>query len=130
MAGTGQAAALADIARQLVAHCRAGTEREGLATLYAPDAVSVEAGEVTPGAGREVRGLGAIHGKHDWWSANFEVHAQGVEGPFLHGEDRFAVIFDIDATHRETGRREAMREIGLYTVAGGRIVREEFFYGR
>ena len=44
------------------------------------------------------------------------------------GEDRFALIFDMDVTNRETGQRMQMREVGLYTVADGKIVREEFFY--
>jgi ketosteroid isomerase-like protein len=47
--------------------------------------------------------------------------------PFLHGDDRFAVIFDIDATEKATGQRMPMREVAVYHVADGRIVREEFF---
>lgn len=117
---------LHQIAGALVAHCRAGTEAEALDSLYAPDAVSVEMAEI-PGLARETRGLDGIRAKHAWWAANFTVHASAVEGPFLHQPDRFAVIFDVDATHRESGRREAMREVALYTLREGRIIREEFF---
>jgi ketosteroid isomerase-like protein len=56
-----------------------------------------------------------------------EVHSAEVEGPFLHGDDRFAVIFDIDATDKASGQRMPMREVAVYHVADGRIVREEFF---
>jgi hypothetical protein len=38
----------------------------------------------------------------------------------------FAVIFRSDATL--FGKRSVMAEVAVYTVAGGRIVREEFFY--
>lgn len=120
-------AELKEIAEALVAHCRNRTEAEGLATLYAPDAVSVEP-VAMDGGPREFAGLDAIRGKHEWWENAMEVHEATVEGPFLHGDDRFAVIFGIDATDRQSGRRHAMREVGVYTVAGGRIVREEFYY--
>jgi len=43
--------------------------------------------------------------------------------------EKFAVVFDFDVTPKETGKREALREIAVYTVAGEKIVREEFFYG-
>ena len=115
------------IGEALVAHCRAGTEAEGLATLYAEDAVSVEAMDM--GRGREARGLEAIRAKHAWWNEAMEMHEGVVDGPFPHGPDRFGVIFTADATDRKTGERHAMKEIAIYTVRDGRIVREEFFYG-
>lgn len=116
------------VAEKLVAHCRENTERVALDTLYAPDAVSVEA-MAMPGADTpETHGLAAIHAKHDWWEGAMEVHDASVDGPFLHGDDRFGVIFELDATSRESGERTRMKEVGVYTVAGGKIVREEFFY--
>jgi len=52
-----------------------------------------------------------------------------VEGPFVHGSDRFSVIFDLDVTTKETGERMQMREIGTYYVnETGKITREEFAY--
>ncbi|MEL6233726.1 MAG: nuclear transport factor 2 family protein [Pseudomonadota bacterium] len=119
--------ALQEIAEKLVAHCKAGTEAEALATLYATSAVSVEA-TAFDGGDRETAGIEGIRGKHAWWDANFEVHGGSVDGPFLHGPDRFAVIFEIDATHKASGQRSAMKEVGLYTVTGDKITREEFFY--
>lgn len=122
------AEALKATAARLVEHCRAGTELKGLDELYDPGAVSVEA--VAMGeAGRENRGVEAIKGKHAWWNANFEVNSSSVGGPYLHGDDRFAVIFEFEATSKETGERNAMKEVGVYTVdGGGKIVREEFYY--
>lgn len=117
---------LEEIATALVDGCRTQREDENLDKLYAPDAVSVEAADVS-GMGRETRGLEGIRGKHAWWNGNFEVHGGDVQGPFLHGDDRFGVIFEIDATHKESGERMQMKEMAIYHVADGKIVREEFF---
>lgn len=50
-----------------------------------------------------------------------------VSGPYLHGPDRFAVIFSIEGRPKAGGEPFSMQEVALYTVSGGRIVREEFF---
>lgn len=117
---------LIEIANELVAGCREGRTRENLDRLYAADAVSVEAMDM--GGGRETVGLAGIHGKHDWWDGAFVTHGLTVEGPFLHGDDRFAVIFGMDTTNKATGERSQGREVAVYHVKNGRIVREEFFY--
>lgn len=115
-----------EIANELVAGCREGRERANLDRLYAEDAVSIEAADM--GGGRETHGLAAIHAKHEAFDAMAEVHSGTTEGPFPHGEDRFAVIFEVDMTMKHTGKRSVMREVAVYHVAGGKIVREEFFY--
>jgi ketosteroid isomerase-like protein len=114
------------IADELVAGCREDRTWENLDKLYAPDAVSVE--PVDMGGGRESVGLAAIHGKHDWWEANFDVPALKVEGPFLHGDDRFAVVFEMETVNKSSGERRQDREVAIYHVKDGKIVREEFFY--
>ncbi|NRB04171.1 MAG: nuclear transport factor 2 family protein [Rhodobacteraceae bacterium] len=115
-----------DIANALVAGCREGTERANLKTLYATDATSVEAFD--NGNGREAHGLAAIEGKHDWFESAMEVIEQTVSDPMLHGEDRFAVIFEVTAKDRESGAVIPMQEVAIYTVTDGKISREEFFY--
>jgi ketosteroid isomerase-like protein len=117
---------LEEIAKELVAGCREGRERANIDRLYAPDAVSVEAADM--GSGAVSQGTAAIHGKHDWWAGAFEMHGVTVEGPFTHQPDRFAVVFGMDTTNRETGKRSQEREVAVYHVKDGRIVREEFFY--
>ena len=119
---------LIEIARELVAGCREGREKENLGRLYAPDAVSVEGADMG-GQGAKTHGLDGIRAKHEWWEGAHIIHGGAVEGPFTHGEDRFAVIFDMDVENRATGQRMQMREVAVYHVAGGKIVREEFFYG-
>jgi ketosteroid isomerase-like protein len=117
---------LKEIADELVAGCREERTRENLDKLYAADAVSVEPTDM--GGGRETVGLAAIHGKHDWWEANFDVPSLTVGGPFLHGDDRFAVIFEMETVNKATGDRRKDREVGVYHVKDGKIVREEFFF--
>ncbi len=114
------------IADELVAGCRENRVGANLDALYSTDAVSVEA--VDMGKGREAVGLDAIKAKHDWWESEMEVLDGSVRGPMLHGEDRFAVIFQMKAREKATGKISDMEEVGLYTVANGKIVREEFFY--
>lgn len=116
-------------ADRLVANCREGREMQGLDELYDPGAVSVEAMEMNGPGSAVSTGLAAIKAKHDWWNGAFEVTGGKVEGPYLHGADRFAVIFAMETRNRATGETGAMQEVALYTVNdAGRIAREEFFY--
>ena len=118
---------LKEIANELVAGCRENRAKENLEKLYTPDAVSVEAVDYS-GMGREIKGRDAIRGKHEWWEGAHEVSGASVSDPFVHGEDRFAVIFEVQGKVKETGEAFDMREVGVYHVADGKIVREEFFY--
>jgi ketosteroid isomerase-like protein len=103
---------------------KAGKHEEAAAQFNADDIVSYEAME---GPMAKLEGKAAVKGKSDWWNANHEMHGGSSEGPFVHG-DQFTVVFDIDVTAKETGKRMQMREVGLYTVKGGKIVEERFFY--
>lgn len=117
---------LMDVAQELVAGCRENRTTANLAKLYAPDAVSVEA--MDNGNGREARGLEAIAAKHDWWDSTFDMLGGAISDPMPDGADRFAVIFEIKVKHKQSGEISDMKEVALYTVADGKIVREEFFY--
>ncbi|SIS70751.1 SnoaL-like domain-containing protein [Roseivivax lentus] len=119
---------LIEVANALVAGCREGRERENLETLYAEDAVSVEAMAMPGQDSAEIHGRDGIRGKHDWWDSAMEMHSAEIEGPYLHGDDRFAVCFKVDATDKASGERSLMEEVAIYHVKDGRIVREEFFY--
>jgi hypothetical protein len=115
-------------ADRLVAHCRAGTTQQGLTDLYHPDCVSTEAASMR-GEDPVSRGVAAIRAKHAWWDGAVELRSSETTGPFLHGADRFAVIFDFDGTERDGGRHIQMKEVGVYTIGpDGRIVSEDFYY--
>lgn len=94
------------------------------AELYSPEILSVEAG----GPNAEFKGMEAVNGKNEWWNSTFELDSFSFEGPFPHGEDQFAMIFDMATTHRESGAKNEMREVAVYKVADGKIVEERFFY--
>jgi len=117
---------LKELAVELVAGCREGREVENLDRLYATDAVSVEAADM--GQGRETRGVEGIRAKHAWWDEAMEMTGGKVSDPMHHGEDRFAVIFEAAGREKATGKTFDMKEIAVYHVADGKIVREEFFY--
>ena len=115
-----------EIATRYVALCKQGQFHACLDELFAEDAVSVEASS-PPGVDPVATGLAAIKAKGEWWANNHEVHSGEVSGPYPNG-DRFAVRFAFDITHKPSGQRIKMDEIGLFTVENGKIVREEFFY--
>ena len=115
------------IGEKLVALCKEGKNDVAIQELYSDDIVSVEA-EAAPGMEREAKGRAAVVGKGQWWVENHEIHSANVQGPFPHGEDRFAVVFDYDVTFKPMSKRQKLHEVALYTIDGGKIVREEFFY--
>ena len=118
------------IGKQLVELCNQGKNMEAIDLLYSNKIVSVEACAM-PGMEQTISGIDKIIAKSQWWYDNHEVHSSKAEGPFPHGEDRFIVIFDIDVTAKAgpmANQRMAMREMGLYTIDGDKIVKEEFFY--
>ncbi len=116
----------AAIAQELVELCRAGRNGDAIEKLYSEKIVSIEPiGDTSMPA--EMKGIDAVRGKHHWWTENMIVHSADVSGPFV-GDDEFAVYFDYETTFKPTGKRSTMKEMAKYTVADGKIVREEFFY--
>lgn len=116
-----------EIAMKLVSLCKEGRNDEATKTLYAQDVESVEAA-ASPDGVRSVRGLPAVIAKGQWWSDNHQIHKAETFGPYPHGDDRFAVRFVYDITHKPSGQRRTLDEVAVFHVANGAIVREEFFY--
>ena len=115
---------IAELAKDFTELLKKGDD-EGAAERYnADDIVSYEAME---GPMAVCRGREAVKQKGDWWRENHEMHGVSVEGPFVNG-DQFAVRFKLDVTPKATGERITMDEVGLYTVKGGKITEERFFY--
>jgi hypothetical protein len=115
-----------EVGKKYVALCKEGRFDECVESLFAKNAVSVEAG-VPPGMDRTANGVEAIRAKGKWWGDNHTVHKAEVFGPYPH-DNRFAVRFVFDLTNKPSGKRMTMDEIGLFTVENGKITREEFFY--
>ena len=115
------------VGQQLVDMCKAGQWNEAIDELYADSIVSVEPFD-GPDMPRKLEGIEAVRAMSRQWEEANELHSCEVKGPFPHGEDRFAVIFDIDVTNKPMNVRMQMEEVALYTVEGGKIARVEFFY--
>jgi ketosteroid isomerase-like protein len=115
-----------EIGKKLVELCREGKNEEAVNTLLADDVVSVEAGG-PPGADPVTKGIAGVRGKGVWWRENHDIHSAKVEGPWPNG-DKFIVRFTYDVTFKPQSMRFTMEEAALYTVANGKIVKEEFFY--
>jgi hypothetical protein len=115
-----------EIAKKYFELCKEGKNEECLNALFGKDAVSVEA-HAPPGGERTAKGLEAIRAKSKWWTDNHTVHKAEMFGPYPH-DDRFAVRFLYDITHKPSSKRMTMDEVGIFTVTNGKITREEFFY--
>ncbi len=115
-----------EIGKKLVELCNKGENLKAIDTLYSLAIVSVEtmAIEKRPA---EMRGIEAVRAKSVWWLDNHTVHSGKALGPFV-ARNQFAVTFENDATQKATGKRFGMTEIGLYTVEGDKIIRDECFY--
>ena len=112
-----------DIAHDLVALCKAGKFAESGEKYWADDVVSVEA----MGDNAESRGKQAARAKGEWWAGAHDIHSADAEGPYING-DQFVVRVKMDLTVKETGQRQQMDEMGVYTVKDGKIAEERFFY--
>lgn len=120
---------LMQIGTKLVDMNNANQSRDCVEQMYAADCVSAEAAAMPGQDSNEVKGTDAIFAKHDWWEGANEVHSSSAEGPFVHGQDRFCVIYDMDVTDKQSGERMQMREVATYYVNGeNKICREEFAY--
>lgn len=116
------------VGERLVELCSQGENIKAVEELYSDDITSIEA-QGTDEMPARMQGKDQIKGKNQWWFENFDVHRADVDGPFLgHRDDQFVVHFDYDVTNKESGDRQAMREVALYTVKDGKVVQEEFLY--
>ena len=114
------------IAHRLVELCRQGKYEEAQKELYADDCVSIEP-EGMPGGPGTVKGLPAIYEKGRQFHAMLEeVHGSSVSEPIIAG-NWFSIALTLDATMKGRGRVD-MREICVYSVHGGKITREQFFF--
>ena len=110
---------------RLVELARANQDATAVEELYDENIVSIEImsdPEAEPHIGE---GIQTIYEKHAWWESVATVHNIDIEGPFAgNGDDHFVVRFQMDVTME--GQRSQMTEVGLYTVAKGKIIKEVY----
>jgi hypothetical protein len=119
--GLAQAEATQALAREFVDLCNVGKNFDVMRTMYAPNIVSVE------NDGAETAGQGPVIRKSEVWQSNNVIHGEKVRGPFFSGDNQFAVHFTFEITHKATGERATLEEVGVYTVKDDKIVREQFY---
>jgi len=107
-----------EIADKLVELCDQGANLEAEDLLYHPDVVSLEADGV------EVKGIEAVKGKTQWFLDNHEIHSASIPAYYV-GHNTFSVVFEVGVTPTG-GKRMQMKELGVYTVADGKVVHEQF----
>lgn len=110
------------VARKFVELCSQGKNFDVMETMYAPTIVSVE------GGGEETAGQQPVIQKSRVWQGNNTIHGEKVRGPYFNGPNQFAVHFTFEVTPKATSRRITLEEVGVYTVKGDKITREQFFY--
>lgn len=113
-----------EVADAFTALCKAGQLDEAGKQFWADDVRSIEAME---GPMQVAEGIAALIGKGEWWYGAHEIHSIAVHGPMMNG-DQFALRFEMDITQKESGQRMQMDEVGIYSVANGKITEERFFY--
>lgn len=112
-----------EIANNLVDWYNKGDEAKCYQELYSNDIVSIEADNSYPKA----EGMQEVQKKGEWWNNTFEVHSTKASKPTV-ADNWFTTRFDMDITHKESGERSQMQELGVYQVKDGKIIREQFFY--
>jgi hypothetical protein len=116
---TGKGASAAEIGASLVQLFNQGKSDEVERRWHHKKIESIE------GDGMVFLGAKGIAEKNAWWFGAYEMHAAQAEGPFV-GATGFTVHFTMEISPRAGGPRMSMREVGVYTVEKGKIVREEF----
>jgi len=115
-----------DVGNRLVELYRAERYLAPVDELFADEVVSHE--PVASGGIRSLHGRLAVRGSHADWLASFRIHDAMIEGPYPHGDDRFAVRMKFEVTESDTGEQRTLDEVTVYEVREGKIVVEEFFY--
>ncbi|MGE3107873.1 MAG: SnoaL-like domain-containing protein [Phycisphaerales bacterium] len=122
---TGSGPSAGDVARDIVAMFNAGQMKAIEEKYWSPKVVSVE-GE---GTAMAWHGRDAVEGKNQWWMSTHRIHGASAEGPFV-GASGFAIKFAMDVEDTTNNSRTLMEEVGVYQIENGKIVREEFMYGK
>ena len=115
---------LADLGRAILDQVRSGAtdDRPLWEKHFDPGFVSVE------GTGERYEGIDAVEAKCKAWMDGHTIHSLEADGPYL-GENTVVVRFTLDVEPNDgSWPRMSMREVGVYTVEGGKVVREEFMY--
>lgn len=121
---TGKGASPMEIGQAVVASINAGKPDTELWDKFWSNKI-----ESIEGVGVSMKWSGrkAMEAKGAEWMSTHKIYSASAEGPFV-GATGFAIKFSMDVEDTTTGKREAMNEVGVYTVKNGKVVCEEFMY--
>lgn len=120
-------AAIDDVARDFTAMLRLGQFEAAGEKFWASDVLSAEPAALSRDIPALVSGVEAARSKIRTRFAQSRIDDLGIDGPFVTG-DQFALFLDMLITDPASGRAEPFTEIAIFTVRGGRIIEERFFY--
>lgn len=121
---TGSGSSAMELGNEFVRLFNAGHAEKIEREMYASSIVSVEG----HGVGMAWHGKQAVEAKAKEWMNDNIIHGARAEGPYV-GSSGFAVKIEMDVETKSKNSRSVHREIAVYTVQDGKIVREEFMYG-
>ena len=116
-----------EVARDFTALLRAGQFAAAGDRYWAADVTSTEPADLPGGIRATVSGVEAVRSKCAARFGTALIDEIGIDGPFVTG-DQFALFLDLVTVDPANGARQPISEIALYTVRGGQIAEERYFY--
>lgn len=116
-----------EVARDFTAMLRAGQFEAAGNRYWATDVTSTEPAPLPGGIRATVSGIDAARIKFRARFGAARIDEIGIDGPFVTG-NQFALFLDMVIVDRASGGRQPFSEIALYTVRGGQIAEERYFY--
>ena len=116
-----------EVARDFTAMLRAGQFEAAGKRFWAPDVASIEPMDVPGGIRTTVSGADAARIKCVARFDTVRIEEIGIDGPFVTG-NQFVLFLDLVTVDAASGVRQPVTEIVLYTVRGGQIAEERYFY--
>ena len=120
-------ASIEDIATGFTDLLRTGQFQAAGNRYWAADVTSIEPDAYTGGIGVAVSGIEATRAKCNARFGSLQIQEIGIDGPFVTG-DQFALFLDLVIVDPASGASQPFIEIALYTVRGGQIAEERYFY--
>ena len=111
-----------EIAEKLVEYCRTGNYQECYQELYAPDAVSIEPD------GKTAKGLEEFAKKGEEWNERIVEFKGSYTGDPIVAGNYFSLAMGITAIFNDSPEVVDFKEICVYEIKDGKIVKEQFFY--
>ena len=116
-----------EVASGYTALLRAGQFVAAGDRYWAHDVISIEPADLPGGIRAAVSGIAAVRNKCATRFGTSRIDEIGIDGPFVTG-NQFALFLDLVITDPAGGACQPFTEIAIFTLRGGQIVEERYFY--